>query len=72
MEGPIRPWQCLVWSEHSPPLYTQDLPPLHTTGPSHVLLQISPYYDDIDSEYCGGRVMGEMEENEGRDVSVEL
>ena len=38
MEGPIRPWQCLVWAKHSPPPYTQDLPPLHTTGQSHVLL----------------------------------
>ena len=22
MEGPIRPWQCLVWSEESPPRYS--------------------------------------------------
>ena len=22
MEGPIRPWQCLVWSEESPPTYS--------------------------------------------------
>ena len=50
----------------------RDLPPLHTTGPSHILLQIGLYYDDIDGEYYGSRVMGEMEENEGRDVSVEL
>ena len=22
MEGPIQPWQCLVWSEMSPPQYS--------------------------------------------------
>ena len=22
MEGPVRPWQCLVWSETSPPRYS--------------------------------------------------
>ena len=38
MEGPVRPWQVLVWAEHSPPSYTQDLPLLHTLGLSHVLL----------------------------------
>ena len=38
MEGPMRPWQCLVWSENNPPPYSEDLPPLHMTGPSHVLL----------------------------------
>ena len=26
MEGPIRPWQALVWAEHSPPPYSWDLP----------------------------------------------
>ena len=55
MEGPIRPWQCLVWSK---------------TSPSHVLLQISPSYIDIDSEFSGA-VMGEEEGNEGGDASVE-
>ena len=70
MEGPVRPWQCLVWLEHSPPPYVQDLPPLHTSGPSHVLLQIGPYYEDIDGEYQGSGV-GEIEENEGGGASVE-
>ena len=70
MEGPVRPWQCLVWSEASPPPYSEDLPPLHTTGLSHVLLQIGPYYEDLDSEYRG-EVMGEEIENEGGDASVE-
>ena len=31
MEGPIRPWQCLVWSEESPPVYSRDLPLDHTS-----------------------------------------
>ena len=26
MEGPVRPWQVLVWAEHNPPPYTRDLP----------------------------------------------
>ena len=73
MEGPVRLWQCLVWSEHSPLLYFEDLPPLHTTGPSHVLLQIGPTIFDFDGEYWVGGVIEEMEEeNEGRDASIEL
>ena len=51
MEGPMRPWQCLVWSENNPPPYSEDLPPLHMTGPSHVLLQIGPALFDLDGEY---------------------
>ena len=52
---------------------------LHTMGPSHTLLQIGPYYEDLDGEYCGGGVVEEEEEgreveieNEGWDASVEL
>ena len=56
MEGPVQPWQCLVWAEHSSPEYSQDLPLLHTSGPSHVLLQIGPYCEDLDGEYRGGGV----------------
>ena len=70
MEGPVRLWQCLVWSEASPPPYSHNLPPLHLSGPSHVLLQVSPYYEDINSEYRGGGVGGENE-NEGEGMSVE-
>ena len=41
------------------------------SGLSHVLLQIGPYYEDIDGEYRGG-VSGEVEEgNEGGDASIE-
>ena len=71
MEGPIRPWQCLVWSEESPPQYLQVLPPDHTSRPGGVLLQIGPYYEDLDGEYRGGGVEEVEEENEGGDGSVE-
>ena len=71
MEGPIQPWQCLVWAKASPPQYLQDLPPLHTSGPSHVHLQVGPYYEDIDGEYRSGEVMEEERENEGGGVSIE-
>ena len=70
MEGPVRPWQVLVWAEHSPPSYTQDLPLLHMSGPSHTLLQIGPSYEDLDGEYRGG-VIEEEQGNDGGDASVE-
>ena len=71
MEGPIQPWQCLVWSEESPPNYTRDLPLDHTSWPGGILLQVRPLLIDIDGEYRGGGVVEEMEENEGGDASVE-
>ena len=37
---------------------------------SHVLLQVGPYYEDINGEYRGGGVV-EEEENEGGGASVE-
>ena len=70
MEGPVRPWQVLVWAEQSPPQYSQDLPLLHMSGPSHTLLQVSLYYEDLEGEYRGG-VVEEEQENEGGDASVE-
>ena len=70
MEGPIRPWQALVWAEHSPPPYSRDLPDLHTSRPGGVLLQIGPYYEDLDGEYRGG-ALEEEEGNEGEGVSVD-
>ena len=71
MEGPIRPWQCLVWSEESPPRYSRDLPNDHTSRPGGILLQVGPSLIDIDGEYRGGGVVEEVEGNEGRGVSVE-
>ena len=71
MEGPIRPWQCLVWSEASPPRYSRDLPDDHTSRPGGILLQVGLSLIDVDGEYRGGGVVEEMEENEGGDASVE-
>ena len=71
MEGPVRPWQCLVWAEASPPRYSRDLPLDHTSRPGGVLLQIGPLWVDIDGEYRGGGVVEEMEENEGGGASIE-
>ena len=71
MEGPIRPWQCLVWGKSSPPRYSQELLDDHTSRPGGVLLQIGPSLIDIDREYRGGRYVEEVERNEGGDVSVE-
>ena len=71
MEGPIRPWQCLVWAEESLPRYSHDLPLDHTACPGGVLLQVGPSLINIDGEYRGGGVVEEIEENEGGDASVE-
>ena len=71
MEGPVRPWQCLVWSDASPPRYSRDLPDDHTSRPGGILLQVGPLLIDIDGEYRGGGVMEEVEENEGENASVE-
>ena len=71
MEGPVRPWQCLVWAEESPPRYSRDLPLDHTSRPGGILLQVGPLLIDVDGEYRGGGVVEEIEENEGGDVSVE-
>ena len=72
MEGPVRPWQCLVWSDESPPRYTHDLPIDHTACLGGVLLQIGLSLIDIDGEYRGGGVVEDVEErNEGGDASIE-
>ena len=71
MEGPIRPWQCLVWSESSPPPYSRDLPVDHTSRPGGIFLQVGPSLINIDGEYRGGGVVEEVEENEGGDASIE-
>ena len=71
MEGPVRPWQCLVWSEESPPRYSRDLPDDHTSRPGGILLQVGPSLIDVDGEYRGGGVVEEVEENEGGDASID-
>ena len=72
MEGPIQPWQCLVWSKESPPRYSRDLPDDHTARLGGILLQVGPSLIDVDGEYRGGGVVEEVEEgNEGGDASIE-
>ena len=71
MEGPVRPWQCLVWSDASPPRYSRDLPDDHTSRPGGILLQVGPSLFDIDGEYRGGGVVEEIEENKGGSASVD-
>ena len=71
MEGPIRPWQCLVWAKESPPRYSWDLPLNHTSHPGGILLQIRPSLINIDGEYRGGGVVENVEENEGGGAFVD-
>ena len=71
MEGPLRPWQCLVWADASPPRYSRDLPDDHTSRPGGILLQVGPSLVDIDGEFRGGGFVEEEEENEGEGVSVD-
>ena len=71
MEGPVRPWQCLVWSDKSPPRYNRDLPDDHTSRPGGILLQVGPSWVDINREYRGGGVVEEIDENEGGGASVD-
>ena len=72
MEGPVRPWQCLVWSDQSPPRYSWELPDDHTLRLGGILLQVGPLWVDINGKYRGGGVVEEMEEeNEGGNASIE-
>ena len=71
MEGPVQPWQCLVWSDASPPRYSRDLLDDHTSRPGGILLQVGPSLFNIDGEYRGGGVVEEIEENEGGSASVD-
>ena len=71
MEGPVRPWQCLVWSDESPPRYNRDLLDDHTLHPGGILLQVGPSLIDIDGEFRGGGVVEEIEGNKGGDASVD-
>ena len=71
MEGPVRPWQCLVWSNQSPPRYSCDLPDDHTSCPGGILLQVGPSLMDIDGEFRGGGYVEEAEGNESGGASIE-
>ena len=67
MEGPIQPWQCLVWSDESPPRYSRELPDDQMSHPGGIILQVGPSLIDIDGEYRGGGVVEEVEENGGNE-----
>ena len=72
MEGPVQPWQCLVWSETSPPWYSWSLLDDQTSQPGGILLQVGPALFDLDGEYWGGGVVEEEEErNKGGEASIE-
>ena len=71
MEGPIRPWQCLVWADASPLRYSRDLPDDHTSRPGGILLQIGPSLIDVDGEFRGGGFVEEEEGSEGEGASVD-
>ena len=70
MEGPVRPWQCLVWSKNNPPQYSLAVPDDHTSQPGGVLLQVGPSLINIDGEYRGGGVVEDVEENESGGASI--
>ena len=71
IEGPIQPWQCLVWSDESLPWYSWSLPDDHTVHPGGILLQVGPSLVDIEGEFRGGGVIEEIERNKGEDASIE-
>ena len=39
--------------------------------PGGILLQIGPYYEDLDGEYRGGGVVVEEEDSEGEGASID-
>ena len=54
MEGPIRPYQCLIWvNQGSPPKYLEDLIPSYCWRALHTLVQIGLSHEDLDGEYAG-------------------
>ena len=66
MEGPIRPYQCLIWANQGSLLaYDEDPVPLFRCHTGHTLIQIGPRFEDLDGEYVGA-----IEEE--REESVEL
>ena len=54
MEGPLRPYQCLVWANQGPPpTYDEDPVPSFQHHADHTLIQIRLSYEDLDGEYAG-------------------
>ena len=68
MEGPIRPYQCLIWvNQGSPPAYDEDPIPSFQHRMDHALIQIGPRFEDLDGEYVGA-----IEEEREESVELEL
>ena len=65
MEGPLRPWQCLVYANQSPSPYQRSASLGSIICHSHTLLQIGPAFNDQEISEGEG-VAG------GREESVEL
>ena len=54
MEGLIMPYQCLIWvNQGLPLLYDEDPIPLFWCHAGYALIQIGPYFEDINGEYGG-------------------
>ena len=51
MEGPLGPWQFLVYADGSPPLYKADDVPAFGHKVRYALLQIRPAYGGLDGDY---------------------
>lgn len=62
MEGPIRPYQCLIYTNQGSPPYDIKQIPSYVWRASHTLVQIGLVFDDqdVDEEEC---VVGEREES---------
>ena len=66
IEGPLRPWQFLMYANGSLPLYKDDPTLLFGQRAGHTLLQIGLAYEDLDRDYQGGEVA-----EDGRVVEIE-
>ena len=68
MEGPLRPWQFLVYTDGSPLLYeANDLPAMEQRA-GHTLLQVGSVYEDFNGVYQGGDVAEDRREVEIENV----
>ena len=64
MEGPLRPWQFLMYANGSPPPYEADPIPMFKHWAGHILLQVSLAYEDLDRDDWGGNVAEDRREVE--------
>ena len=68
MEGPLGPWQFLVYADGSPPLYKADDVPAFGHKVRYALLQIRLAYGGLDGDYWGGDVAEDRREVETENV----